>query len=92
MSFVIKGLYKNGHGILNPSMFESKHGDNVNPERPLAGLEIIPTVNIKHSLVHPWIKQTNPENGLDEYFNPLTGIYESHKPESLHENCFTIHS
>ena len=91
-SLVIKGLYKNGHGIQSPNMFESKHGNNVDPSRPLAGLEVIPTVNVKHSLVHPWIKQQNPENGLDEYFNPSTGVYETHKPESLHENCFITHS
>ena len=92
-SLVIKGLYKNGHGILAPNMFESKHGDSVNlVQRDLAGLEIIPTVDKNHTLAHPWIIKTHPQSGVDTYFNPLTGVYEKHKPESLHENCFTIHS
>ena len=91
-SLVIKGLYKNGHGIMAPNIFESKHDNNVDVFRELAGLEIMPTVDKKHALVHPWIKKINPKTGVEEYFNPMTRVFEKHKPESLHENCFIIDS
>lgn len=83
-------ISRNSPGLFHPGLFESKLTTDVDANRPLAGLEIIPKVKQAHKLTHPWEMTFHPKTGKPVYYNPYTGATQMTVPESPDEGCFRL--